>query len=285
MGRADRRPRVSRLVQRENDRRRRLERQRDADARCALRRGGPAQRHAHLGVLPGLLSDGAVRRRVGGPQRGAGRRLVDGGQPDPAEGVPPRAARPLLPRLLPQVQRRAVSGGADPGQRALSFRPDAAGRTTAAVRGRGERRVEVPGLGRRRGAPEAAARQRGRPVGQREGQMEPDAPGRSGRHAHPARADPPRHVRRSRPGRVRRLRPGLDADARRPGAAPHARGRHDHPRRHGVRRADGAVRRPEGAPGRISSQRRRRGAVHAGVGGTVHRRQPGEPRPVCTRMG
>ena len=58
-----------------------------------LRRRGAPQRHEDGRVLTRLQPGRQVRRRMDLPQRGPGRRVVDGRQPRHPEGVPPREAK------------------------------------------------------------------------------------------------------------------------------------------------------------------------------------------------
>ena len=57
----------------------------DADAGLSFSGRGPAQRHEALGLLTRLQHGGKVRRRMGGAEYGAGRCLVDGGEPRAAD--------------------------------------------------------------------------------------------------------------------------------------------------------------------------------------------------------
>jgi hypothetical protein len=62
----------------------------DPHAGLPLRGRGAAQRLEDVGVLAGLQPGGQVCGRVGGDQRRPGRRVVDGGEPRAAEGIPSR---------------------------------------------------------------------------------------------------------------------------------------------------------------------------------------------------
>ncbi len=91
LGRADRRGRERRLVQRQVYRVGGLQHEHDPHARRPLCRRGAPRRHQAGRLFARFQPGGQVRRLVGSDPRRAGRRLLDGGEPRHPERVPPRA--------------------------------------------------------------------------------------------------------------------------------------------------------------------------------------------------
>ena len=110
VGRADRRPRVGRLVQRPLHRRDGRQPQHDPHARHALHlRGAPRRRQAGR-VQPRLQPGRQVRRLVDPVAPRPGHRLLAGRRPRAADRVLPRPQGRLLRELLAPVHRPAVPG-------------------------------------------------------------------------------------------------------------------------------------------------------------------------------
>ena len=232
---------------------------------------------AKLVVLsPRLQHDVQVRRPVDPHPRRPGRRLLAGGGPRHPEGVPPRAADPVLPRLRAPLQRRALPGRARGAGRRAPSRPHAARERARPHQGRRERRLQVPGLGRDGERPAHAPGHAGLPLAAREGAVEPRDEGRRRRAGHRRPDHPPRRERRRRPGGLRRVRLREGGAPRRPGAHGGDAARAG-PGGHGLRSPLRPVRRlprPRPASGRPATTTRTPPTRRPGRSAS-----PGSPRP------